>query len=425
MTLSVRVMWRLGFALAAIALLAAAAVLVATGREPETPPLTTEEQSAEDLVDSIGVVLHFTYVDTAYAHQNTLVARLRELGVEHIREGMPTPSGPLASGLRAARRQGIRATLLADTALDPGSAVPDSLSVMGDAIDAFEGPNELDNSGDPAWPAELPSYMQALDAAASRYAPGVPLIGPSFIESASRNLVPADMPGLLNGHPYPGGEPPEPTVDRAFRDLRVKANDRGVVFTETGYHNALRATTGHPPASEEAAAIYLPRMLVTAFGAGAQRTFIYELVDEKPDPGLADPEQHFGLLRNDLSPKPAFTAIQTLIAALRTSPGPSSRGRVPWQLQVKGRGEVERLTLARGDGSRVIALWRPVSVWDRDARRPVEPSPLPVELSFGLSGARDVTVWRPSVSPGPVVRRDYARRLSLDLSGDLVLISLR
>jgi hypothetical protein len=420
-----RVIWRLGFAVAALTLVAGAAVLVATGRESETPPLSAEQLSAEGLVDSIGVVLHFTYVDTAYARRDELVLRLRELGVKHIREGMPTPSGPLASGLRAARREGIRATLLADPAQEPGSAISDSVSVMGDAIDAFEGPNEIDNSGDPAWSAKLPAYMRALEGAARRYAPGVTLIGPSFIESTSRSQVPADLPGLANGHPYPGGEPPEPTVDHALRDLRAQARERPLVFTETGYHNALRATTGHPPTSEEAAAIYLPRMLLTAFGAGAQRTFIYELVDEKPDPALADPEQHFGLLRNDLSPKPAFAAIQTLIAALRTSPGPSSRGHASWRLRVAGRGEVERLTLARRDGSRVIALWRPVSVWDRDARRPVEVSPLPIELSFGLAAARDVAVWRPSVSSRPVVRRDYARRLSLDLTGDLVLVSLR
>jgi hypothetical protein len=136
------VIWRLGFAVAALILVAGAAVLVATGRESETPPLSTEQLSAEGLVDSIGVVLHFTYVDTAYARRDELVLRLRELGVTHIREGMPTPSGPLASGLRAVRREGIRATLLADPAQEPGSAISDSVSVMGDAIDAFEGPNE-------------------------------------------------------------------------------------------------------------------------------------------------------------------------------------------------------------------------------------------------------------------------------------------
>ena len=44
------------------------------------------------------------------------------------------------------------------------------------------------------------------------------------------------------------------------------------------------------------------------FRAGIPRTYAYELIDEKPDAALTDPEQHFGLLRNDFSEKPAFTA---------------------------------------------------------------------------------------------------------------------
>ena len=43
-------------------------------------------------MDSIGVVVHLNYVDTAYARQAELVARLRELGVRHVRDAMPSPS---------------------------------------------------------------------------------------------------------------------------------------------------------------------------------------------------------------------------------------------------------------------------------------------------------------------------------------------
>lgn len=420
---------RLGiaFAAAAAAVLATAALLLAVGGgDSEAPQLRPGALPAEGLVDSIGVVVHFNYVDTAYQRQPEVLARLRELGVRNIRDAMPSRGEPLEAGLRAARRQGIRATLATgDPARDPARAVGDSLAVMGDDIAAFEGPNELDNSGDPAWPATLRGFMPALAAAVREQAPGVPVIGPSFINPASRSQIPPDLPGLLNGHPYPGGKPPEPVLGDAVRELRRGAPRRGVVFTETGYHNALAASSDHPPVSEQAAAVYLPRLLVTAFGAGVRRTFIYQLADEVPDPGLGDPEQQFGLLRADLSPKPAFTAVQTLIAALRASPGERSGGRPDWSLTVHGSGEVQRLTLVRRDGSRVIALWRPVSVWDRDARRPIETSPLPVEVSFSLRGARDVSVWRPSVSPRPVLTRDYARRLPLELEGDLVLVSLR
>jgi hypothetical protein len=207
------------------------------------------------------------------------------------------------------------------------------------------------------------------------------------------------------------------------REARPDQVRKGMYFTETGYHNASASTTGQPPVSEEAAAVYLPRALAAAFGAGVRRTFVYELVDEKPDPALLDPEQHFGLLRNDLSRKPAFDAIKTMVKAVRSSPGESSPG-LTWHLDAGGDADVQHLTLARRDGSRVIALWRAVSVWDAEARHALDPGTVPVELLLDRDG-RDVTVWRPSVSETPVLRRDKAERLKLDLAGDIVLVSFR
>ena len=417
-------MTRLVLALTGVAVLAVAALFVVTERESKEPRPRADALSAGALIDSIGVNVHFSYVDTAYARQAEVLARLRELGVRHIRDATPNPVAALREGLRASRRGGVRATLLADPAVDPAASVADSLAVVGPGIAAFEGPNEMDNSGDPAWPERLDTYMRALAAAVREQAPGTPLVGPSFIDPASRSQVSASLPGLFNGHPYPGGQPPERALEQALSEREATAPERGVVFTETGYHNALSATTGQPAASEEAAAVYLPRLLVAAFGAGVRRTFIYELLDEKLDPGLVDPEQHFGLLRHDLSPKPSFTAIKTLIDALRTSPGQGSLERLAPVVRSRGDAQVERLTLRRPDGSGAIAMWRPVSVWDQETRTPVGPAPLPVELSFGLRG-RDVAVWRPSVATQPVLRRRHARGLRLELEGDLVLVSLR
>jgi hypothetical protein len=266
--------------------------------------------------------------------------------------------------------------------------------------------------------------MPRLAAAVHRQAPGVPVIGPSFIDPVSRDRIPPRLPGLFNAHPYSGGEPPEPAIQQALSERRATLPHRAAVFTETGFHNALAVSAGQPPTSEQAAAVYMPRLLVTAFGAGVRRTFIYELLDNKPDPGLADPVQHWGLIRNDFTPKPAFQAVKTLIAAVRaTKPGRTSKPP-GWRLETGGE-HVERLSLARPDGSRVIALWRPVSVWDQDARQPLDPGRAEVSLRFGDPGARDIEVWRPSVSEQPVLRRAAADRLQLELEGDLVLVSLR
>ena len=250
------------------------------------------------------------------------------------------------------------------------------------------------------------------------------MVGPSFVSPSSRVEVPADLPGLYNAHPYAGGGPPEPALGEAVREAGADDLERGVLFTETGYHNALHATAGQPATSEQAAAVYLPRLLVTAFGAGVRRTFIYELLDEKPDPGLRDPEQHFGLLRQDFTPKPAYTAVQTLIRVLRSTEGERSRAPAPARLRVSAEDGVERLTLERRDGSQVTALWRPVSVWDQDGRQPTAVNPLRVHLRVDPAG-RDVAIWRPSVSARPVLRRAEADRLAIDLYGDLVLVSVR
>jgi hypothetical protein len=389
------------------------------------PTLRSRALPAAAFVGSIGVVVHLQYSDTAYARQAELIARLREAGIGHVREGMPDQPGPLVQGLSALRAAGIHATLVGEADRDPATAVAQSLAVMGGGIDAFEAPNELDNSGAPDWPAKLEAYTTALAATVRQQAPNVPVIGPSFINPSSRNQVPRDLPGLFNGHPYSGGLPPEPALAQALLERRVTAPHRRVVFTEVGYHNALHASGGQPAVSEGVAATYIPRLLMTAFGAGVRRTFLYELVDEKPDPGLIDAEQHFGLLRNDLSPKPAFTAVQTMIRAIRESGGPPSSIDFGWRLDVPGGQEVKHVTLARRDGSHVIALWRPVSVWDRDARRDLDFGTVGVRLTFADPGASDIAVWRPSLSTEPVLRREQVSRLGLQLAGDLVLVSVR
>src|SRR5215208_404645 len=417
---------RLALAVALAAAAAAIAVALLVDRQSERPDLERGERSAAAFLDSIGVVTHLPYVDTAYGRRPDVLVRLRELGVHHIRDAAPTPTGALADGLREARAQGIYGTLgSGDPTADPARWVSDSLAVMGDHVAAFEAPNELDNNDDPDWPAKVRAYMPRLVAAARDQAPGTDVIGPSFVDPSSRTLVPRDLPGLFNAHPYSGGLMPEPTLDQAVNEWHAWTRHGEAVFTESGFHNALSATLGQPPTSEEAAAVYIPRLLLTGFGAGVSRTFIYELVDVRPDPSLSDAVQHWGLLRNDFSPKPAFSAVKTLIAAVRSSPGPHAGGRLDWRLNTDGDEPVERLVLARHDGSRLIAVWRPVSVWDRDARQPVDPGQVSVEIRFGGRPARDVSVWRPSISPAPLTQLPRARRIPLQLQGDVVLVSLR
>jgi hypothetical protein len=57
--------------------------------------------------------------------------------------------------------------------------------------------------------------------------------------------------------------------------------------------------------STSAQAKYIPRLFAEYFRNGIARTFVYEFYDEGTNP--ADQEQNFGLINNDLTPKPAYT----------------------------------------------------------------------------------------------------------------------
>ena len=122
----------------------------------------------------------------------------------------------------------------------------------------------------------------------------------------------------------------------------------------------------------------------------------------------------------NLSPKPAFFAIRNLLSAVRSSPGSApTPAAVP---SISTATPFDRVVLTRGDRSRVIAIWRPVSVWNQKLRMPVNPGAVPATLVWSRP-VRDVTVFRPTQSDQPRMRMASAVTLGLSLEGDVVLVS--
>ena len=167
--------------------------------------------------------------------------------------------------------------------------------------------------------------------------------------------------------------------------------------------------------------MYITRTFLEHFGNGIDRTFVYELIDEKPEPRGRDLEQHFGLLRHDFSAKPAFNAIKHLLGAVGTGSG---RFRPqPLRLSVsRARHQVRRLVLQRADGTYVVALWRLASVWDPERGRTLRVGA--DSLRIGLPDAVRATVTDPvaSARARPLrLRRGHAR---LELAGRPLLLSV-
>ena len=268
------------------------------------------------------------------------------------------------------------------------------------AIAAFEGPNELDHGGESDVARGLRAYMPALQAAARAQAPGVPLIGPSFSKAGKSRRLAHDaarhrQPPSLPRRQAAGARPRR----GAWREV-AGGHGKGIVqFTETGYHNAMNDAAAQPPVSEAVAAVYLPRLLVTAFGAGVKRTFVYELADERPEPALS---RAGGALRPPAQrpvPQAGLRGHQDADRRPGTSPRArrAARRRRDWQLEAPGDVDGRAAPgLVRRDGSQVHRALAPrrglghgAAAADATSRR------RRVDLRFARP-ARDVVVWRPS-----------------------------
>jgi hypothetical protein len=382
---------------------------------------------AEDFAGSVGVNIHSTYWNTTYAHADRVLGGLRDLRIRHVRDGLDVDQPAQRDILSHLARHHIGVTFIVGS--PQRDAIPrldgPTSAFLAATADAIEGPNEYDLSGDPEWASHLRAYQERL-LRAVRDDPELarrPVIGPSLARAASRAQV-GDLSAALdvaNIHPYPGGGPPEEVVADEMAAVQSVTDRKPVVVTETGYHNARAAGEGQPPSSERAAAIYLPRLLLEDFRLGVRRTFIYELLDQWPDPAGTNPDAHFGLMRSDFSAKPSYRAVRALLHILSGPGGAGAASPLAFSLSASDA-EVHHVVLA-GGGRTYLALWRPVRVWDEVARKDLDPDPLSVRVHFRRA-PRTVDVFRPTLSSRPVAHVSARAEISVELSGDVALLRL-
>jgi hypothetical protein len=173
-------------------------------------------------------------------------------------------------------------------------------------------------------------------------------------------------------------------MEQDLADLETMYGNLPVWTTEYGFNNAL----GKPnswPVPENVAARYLPIFALELFLRHPQsKNYIYELIDQGKDPGVA--QMNWGLLRSDMTKKPAFYAIKTLMA-LTSDDAPASGAVVPLDVSIEGdTGDLRQVVLRKADGRAVLLLWRNRPLWDPQAFTTLAPS----------AGAVTITLAQPA-----------------------------
>lgn len=394
-------------------------------------------RSTNSFINSIGVVAHIGYNDTAYNQFDEVIKpRLKELGVRHLRTSVKPGDSKTIAKLKELKKIGIKFNFVMDPNRLSLSETLKVVKTFGNSVQSVEGPNEWNHTRRQTYkgknfPEGVKLYQSDLyktikgDAATSK----IPVLSPSLSNATGLRKTVAEMGkvdcDISNAHEYPGGQKPNhkalPYHLPAYRS--ICGEDKPLIATETGYHNAQKVAKS---VSEKAAGKYIPRLLFEYYNQGFKRSYIYELIDQKPNPSFDNRNFHWGLLRSDGSKKPSFKAVRNVIDILDNSDvTTTTRVRLrSLDYDVKGdMTDIHQTLLQKPDGRFYLVLWQEVDSYDIKAKSDIKVPYrlLNIYLNTKISQAK---IYKPNWKKDPVKVTNNPRRLKVGVADRIVILEL-
>ncbi len=382
-------------------------------------------RTSDSVVDAIGVDSHLGYTNTVYGSK-----AVRELlcmsGIRHVRDAQGYVVG----------KCGIRHGIGLDYRMNL-AAIQTLVSSADKYTEFVEPQNELDsyehNSHNPAmsvpkWEAVLRQQQQWLwQVGHGKYT----ILGPALANNGKYSRIGDLSPYMDAGNEHDGACSDKPEVSSTAQHLaltRVTNGDRPVWTTETGYSDGdLGGYTGlssHPFVNrcyidDYSEAIYVPRALAYRLLLGERRVYFYQFSDYPPDPMFG----HMGLSTKGV-PKPPLLALESLIRLL-TDKGPAF---TPLDQHVALRGNVLHMTTAKRDGTTIVLVWQPTSIWiGKPIYERTTVSDVPVTITSS-SKAKTATVYRYDTNTWSLIPTTMAMtrgEVSLNVGASITYVAFR
>lgn len=392
-----------------------------------------QAKAAASLIDSMGVNTHINYGVYPYNDWAKVKQGLQKLGIKHVRDGNPSGNTIWENKLKELHEIGIKGNLLTGDYLKLDQQITALKSLPQGFVASVESINEPDcflskERGD--WVQITRDHQKALYERLNNDPTfgEIDILGTSYCREATAATV-GDLSAYSefgNIHPYPAAAAPEQAITDSLKSSAPFSGGKPFYATETGYHNALYTPWGHIPSSQKASGIYTPRLYMSYFMAGVKRTFIYELVNQRPVNNwnmTYDPEGNYGLLNYDFSEKASGAAVRRLTALLGgDTVGSFTPGKLAYKLEGDTSG-VQQLLMQKANGKFYLAIWRTDSVWDRTARRdlPIVNKPLTVKLE---QGSANIKVYNINTSDTPTASSS-SDNVALQLGPEVQIIEIQ
>lgn len=404
------------------------------------PTLSVHQaQSVNSFTGSLGVVTHIDSGSAQWTNAPVILNELSYLGISTVRDGAPFDySLPTMITLAQA---GIHFDLLeanvysfdqtgqVNASLDVSRADLLESAVPGSVI-AFEGTNEyttnsywlngVDSNGNLAWGLTDAAALQSAVRADPLFV-NVPIIAPSAIQLDSL----PNFSGLVdasNAHVYGGvGQQLQDQIINSIAFARASDPGGPVYITETGISSSGYGSSTWGVADEKTQAIIDINAILDGYAAGADMTFLYELMDEPNASNLQ--EQHFGLFNADGTPKLAATAIGNLTHLLADDgKGGVAPGSLNYALTGLPAGASSML-LEKSDGTFELIIWDGRTTL-YDGSGDVTPPSSTVTLTLG-SAASSISVFDPLQGTNAIASVSNSSSVSVQLSADPLVLQLQ
>ncbi len=402
---------------------------------------------AAGFTSSIGVDAHLGWWDTAWGAGNgqwagaetKVAAELAYLGVGLVRDSVPYSSAVDAEyGLLA--QAGIRFDMIQTTGgpVQLTSDIAEMASFEAShpgAIFAYEGANEYNSNtytlngqsshNNLAWGVlDAQVSSAALAANAQLTAAGVKFIAPSTASVGSApNMTP--YVAASNWHVYAGpGQQLQNNIVAGVAAARASAPNAPVILTEVGVSSAAISSSSWGVAGTDALQGLIDlNAVLDAYKAGAQDTFLYELMDDRP---ATDQEDNFGLFNTDGSPKAAAVYIHDLISILHDG-GASAATFTPGSLSYglsNLPATASSMALEKSNGAYDIAVWNGnATVFNSATGTAMTPAASNVTLQLGGT-YQTVEIFDPVQGSTPVQTLHNVSTVTLALAADPLIVEV-
>jgi hypothetical protein len=454
----------LGEAVALSVLAAGAASPVTTALQGPISRSINQATAVSMFQDSFGVNAHLMENYSGYTNTSAIVNALSSTGINHVRTPITDP---------AVRDQAVAIAAAGSAKFDVeasycgGTGQMDWVTAHAGIVDSVEGSNEADGAGysyicSPNSPynaarntTEAEQYASQTQVALwQKFAPAINVF--SFTVTKRPSTITANYPSgqtsfanyinYASSHAYPmwsladsGANTYDQMLlvlnryDPAFAPVppqytSIATRWRPNAITETGFWTQ----PVNPQIPRSVQANLTLEALLDGYLHGSFRTFIYELLDEYPDPNctpsnqsgcFAGSEWHFGLFASDWTPKAAATAMQNLKTILNETGTIASPGTLSYTLSNMPSAGLS-LLLERSDGTFFVVLWNDAQQWKYSGAGGANAiGTYNVTLNLGVSATTAMQSFEPTIGTSPIITGS-ASTITVSLGADPIFIKI-